>query len=371
MPETRLLKTFISYEGIIFTLMFFVMFSLTNLIMIDFSGIREVVTSQNPLIIIILSIITAYLLNHSKIVFSKYKNIFLCIWGVYVLSVIISMCVNQNILIDEIIILLMISFVMLFQLPRPLLFFIIMGALFSLPFLLLSDITLNESGATAVLVITAGLIMVPKTNRAVLLYLLPASALVLTVTTSRTSLIMYAVIMLIYLCYINLFVIDRKKGAQYLAAAAAVLVLIAGVFIKPLYQFFTVESITADGIDLNELTSTRFNVWLEIVRESSLFGHGMSYLDFSMLPHAHNIFIDTLGRYGIITTVLFVGVMLFASVIGFIVHTTPVIGIYMLGFIMIGLTEYNYLFLFDYCAPIIILFVFISYSLTMFSKYKF
>ncbi|HIW12367.1 MAG TPA: hypothetical protein H9891_04330 [Candidatus Salinicoccus stercoripullorum] len=51
----------------------------------------------------------------------------------------------------------------------------------------MSDITLNESGATLELVFAFGLIFMPKANKAMTGYVLPTLALPVLITTSGTA----------------------------------------------------------------------------------------------------------------------------------------------------------------------------------------
>lgn len=364
MSKIKWFYAFQTYEGLVFTLMFFIMFSLTHLVMIDFLNMRELITSQNPLMIVILMIILTYLIKNSKIKISKRKMWFLYLWGTYLLFIVLSMLINDNFFIDEIIMWLLLTVMLLYQFHFNLMLFIIAGAFGSLPILLLSDITLNESGVTALLIFVTGLLFLPKTNQALLLYMLPTAAFLFTVTTSRTAIFLYFFLMIIYLCYINLVINEAGKGLKIVGIIFGAILIGIVLFFQKIYRFFTVDSLTYQGIDIYELTSTRSNVWFQVVDDSTIFGHGISYLDYSLLLHAHNIFIDTLGRYGIITLILFIMVMVSAIIIGFAANQLPVIGIYMLIYALVGMTEYNYLFLFDYSTPIILFFVFLSYSLS-------
>lgn len=342
MPDSKVFQVFNSETGIMFTLMFFVMFSLANLILIDFMGINEVVTNLNPLIIIILSIILVYLIKNSRIEFSRVKKAFLYVWTAYIISMLFSMAINNYIYVDEVAIWIMISIILLYQFPFRLLVCIIAGALGALPWLLLSEPAVNEFGLNGVLVITAGFILLPKTNRAVLLYILPSVSFLLTVSPSFSAIFLYGVILVVYLGYINLFLKERKKTVKFFSIAVGILVIIMSVFIEPAYHF--------------------------LIDEHSLLGGGSTYLDPSVAFQEKNIFTGTWVRYGAMTTILLTVITLSSIVIGFIVNKTPVIGIYMLIFILFGIAGYNnYLSLFEYCEPVTIFFSMLAYSLSILS----
>src|SRR5699024_2326090 len=135
------------------------------------------------------------------------------------------------------------------------------SALISLPALLLQPHVLNETGATFVLVYTAGLIFMPKKNMAMLYYGLPAFALLMVMTESRTAIAVFIVVTILQLIHINLY---RKSGThkkRFFIALAFVLVLLAIIFLRPIYRFFIGGSITTDGVDLDHLTSGRYEPW--------------------------------------------------------------------------------------------------------------
>lgn len=81
--------------------------------------------------------------------------------------------------------------------------------------------------------------------------------------------------------------------------------------------------------------------------------------------HVHNIFLDTLGRYGVFTAVLFTVMLASVLIIAFISVKTFNIGLYIFTFILIGMFEYNYLFMFLYFSQVVLLFVVGSYLITV------
>ena len=169
-------RIFTSYEGILLTFIFTLIFIITNLVMVDFAGVQALITGQGqtPFFILILIVILAYLFKNSKIDIKGGRFLFVIIWNVYVLSIFISMIVNQDFVWTEALVLVMLSVMFLFRVPRELLTIMVVSALISLPALLLQPILLNETGATFVLIYTAGQMFLPRHNKAMSYYSLPA-----------------------------------------------------------------------------------------------------------------------------------------------------------------------------------------------------
>ncbi|HLQ97576.1 MAG TPA: O-antigen ligase domain-containing protein, partial [Candidatus Dormibacteraeota bacterium] len=91
MTKQDMKRRFTSYEGFLFTLIFTLIFIITNLIMIDFRSIQNTVTGQTPFYILIILAILAYLYKNSAVEMTKPRVIFLGFWILYVLSMFISM----------------------------------------------------------------------------------------------------------------------------------------------------------------------------------------------------------------------------------------------------------------------------------------
>ncbi|MCD2136425.1 O-antigen ligase family protein [Salinicoccus halitifaciens] len=365
MDMQEMKRIFSSNEGIVLTFIFTLIFIITNLIMVDFAGVQELIIGQDqtPFFILILIVILAYLFKNSKVEMNQTRFLFITVWSLYVLSIFISMVVNRDFVWTEGFVLVMLSVMFCFRLPRELLTIIVISALISLPALLLQPHVLNETGATFVLIYTAGLMFLPRSNKAMLYYGLPAFALLLVMTHSRTAIAVFVVVTVIQLIYINLYQKSGRDRRRFFIVLAAVLLGVIIAFIRPIYNFFIGGSITSDGTDLNQLTSGRFEPWMHVVDNMSWFGEGRDYIDFTSLLHVHNIFFDTLGRYGLITTLLFTVLLIGALIIALRSVRTFHIALYIFTFILIGMTEYNYLFMFVYFSPVILLFAIVSYMI--------
>lgn len=356
-------RIFTSNEGIVLTFIFTLIFIITNLVMVDFAGVQALITGQGqtPFFILIFIVILAYLFKNSKVDLKGGRFLFLIIWNLYVLSIFISMIVNKDFVWTEALVLVILSVMFLFRVPGELLTIMVVSALISLPALLLQLILLNETGATFVLIYTAGLMFLPRHNKAMSYYSLPAFLLLLLITHSRTAIAVFVVVTIIQLSFINLYRREKKHQKNFLLTLLVSGLIPLIIFFHPLFGFFTIGGLGSEGIDWNQVTKGRYEPWMHVVDNMSWFGEGRDYIDFTSLLHVHNIFFDTLGRYGIITTVLFTVLVIGALIIALMSVRTFHLALYIFTFILIGMTEYNYLFMFVYFSPVILLFVIVSH----------
>src|SRR5699024_7334912 len=141
-------------------------------------------------------------------------------------------------------------------------------------------------------------------------YFLPTLALLLIITESRTAIGVSMLVTLLQLGYINLYGRGSRHRKRFFITLGSGISLLILVFIRPIYRFFIGCSITRDGVHLGQLTSGRFGPWMHVLENMSFFGAGRDYIDFTELLHVHNIFLDTLGRYGVMTTILFTAILI-------------------------------------------------------------
>ncbi|WP_271400394.1 O-antigen ligase family protein [Salinicoccus roseus] len=352
-----------TYEGSIFTMIFALLFIVTNLYMIDYKSMQSLIESQDPFMILILFAILVFLSKNSVIDLNKYRVSFLVLWGLYVATITLSMLMKDHFVWSEMLIWLMLTAVLMYRVPSRLVTYLIIAALFSLPALLMIDHTLNESGATLVFVFTAGLLLMPKKNAYMLFYMLPAFIMLNIITTSRTAMAAFIAVVLIQLAWINLSGASRTQKKWFAGVVGGLVAITLVVFFHPIYEFFIGHYAINKGFTLNTFTSGRYVLWETIWAKKEWFGQGHGYFDFTELLHAHNIFFDTLGRYGILAALLFVLVLGAACVIALARRNFGIL-LYFAIFIFIGLFEYNYLFMFVYFSPIVLLFVLMAYLLT-------
>src|SRR5699024_11735536 len=117
MDRQKMNQAFMSHEGLVFTAAFTLIFIVTNLIMIDYRGLQRLMTNMDPFTILALGAILAYLYKNSKITFSKNKNRFLLVWGLYVLSVFASMLIAGHFVWTEAVVWMLLTVMFLYRIP--------------------------------------------------------------------------------------------------------------------------------------------------------------------------------------------------------------------------------------------------------------
>ncbi|WP_051683095.1 O-antigen ligase family protein [Salinicoccus luteus] len=363
MARVNVERAYFTYEAFVFTTVFTLLFMATNVFMIDYRNIQSLVSSQEPFMILILAAILVFLYKNARISLSPLRKSFLALWGLYVGSLFLSMMIADHFVWTEALILLMVTAVLFYRVPGRLVVYLIISALISLPTLLLIDHTLNESGATLVLVFTAGLLIMTRTNRAMIFYMLPTFLILNLITTSRTAIITYVFIAFLQLAWINLYKTPVKQKKWFVGIVTGGFGIILLLFGRTIYQFFVGSSLSGGGFGWNDFTSGRYILWTTVWDNKQWFGEGHTYFDFTDLLHAHNIFFDTLGRYGIIPLILFILVLGAVCILSMTKYTLGIL-LYFGAYIFIGMFEYNYLFMFVYFSPIVLLFIFMAYILT-------
>ncbi|MCG7333036.1 O-antigen ligase family protein [Salinicoccus roseus] len=356
-------RAYFTYEAIVFTTVFTLLFMVTNIFMIDYRNLQSMIASQDAFMILMLAAILIFLYKNARISLSPLRKMFLTLWGLYIGSLFLSMIIAGHFVWTEALILLMVTAILFYRIPGRLVVYLVIGALLSLPSLLLIDHTLNESGATLVLVFTAGLLLMPRTNRAMIFYMLPTFLVLNIITTGRTAIFTYLAIAFLQLAWINLYRTTETQRKWFLGGLGGLAVSILLFFARPLYRFFIGNNMDGGGIDLNDFTSGRYELWATVWHNRQWFGEGHQYFNFTELIHAHNIFFDTLGRYGIIPLILFILVLGVVFLLSMTKYTLGIL-LYFGAYIFIGLFEYNYLFMFVYFSPIVLLFIFMAYILT-------
>ncbi|GAB3063672.1 O-antigen ligase domain-containing protein [Salinicoccus sesuvii] len=364
MAKIDIHRSYFTYEALLFIAIFTLLFMGTNIIMMDYRGIQNTIASQDPFMILILGAILAFLYKNSTFSWTPLRKMFLILWGLYITSIFLSMLIADHFVFTEVLILLMVTVILAYKIPKQLIIYLVLAALLSLPFLLIVDYTLNESGATLVMVVTAGFLIVPRTNRAMILYLLPSFLLLSLITTSRSAIGTFLLITAFQLAWINLYQTSIKQKKWFFGTAIGVIVIGLVIFAGRIYQFFIGASLEREGYFWNDLTSKRYELWATVWNNRQWFGEGHSYFNFTDLLHAHNILFDTLGRYGIITLVLFVLILALVWLLSITKYTLSIF-LFMTAYLFIGMFEYNYLFMFVYFSPIILFFVLTAYMLTL------
>src|SRR5699024_10541787 len=120
-------RSLFTYEGVVHTLMFALIFTLTNLVMIDFAGLQTDVTGQGPFFILMLAAILVYQYKNSYIALSRVRIIFLSLWLLYVLSMGISMVTANHFVWTEAVNLMLITLIFCFRMPKSLVHYLVLG----------------------------------------------------------------------------------------------------------------------------------------------------------------------------------------------------------------------------------------------------
>lgn len=232
-------QSLFTYEGIVFTLIFTLLFSTAHLIMIDAGGLGSLIKTEAPLYILIFTVIFIYLQRNSKVVFTSMKFGFYSIWIVYILSVFITDFAAGDFSLIEAAVYILISLIFLYKIPSELLMFLLTGGVISGLLLLFGSEGSGVSVAAA-LILISGLILLPKNNQAFLFYLLPAAAVILTIPFSSTALITTGGIFTAHLILINILSSKRYISPVIVTLTAVIIFSAIYVFEKS----FTEENLT-------------------------------------------------------------------------------------------------------------------------------
>lgn len=149
---------------------------------------------------------------------SKPRIIFLVVWSLYVISMFVSTLVNRQFILPEALVILLLTVMFLYKMSKSFLLAITVSAVISRPVLLLQDHNLNESGSILVLIYTAAFIFLPRKNISILYAALPTLALLPIITTSRTAIIVFILVTVMHLVFINWHQRSKLYGNKFLIA---------------------------------------------------------------------------------------------------------------------------------------------------------
>lgn len=311
-------RVLLTYEGIVFTLIFTLLFGVTNLIMIDYDNMQAIITSETPFFIIIFFAILVYLIKNSKVTFNKTKIAFYIIWLLFALSLILSPAAAGNFSWTGVVVLILISLIILFKIPVELVLFVLLGALISSLILLFADASVNGASVSMVLILIAGLMLIPKTNQAFLFYLLPSIVLIFTMSADSTVLITFTVIFTVQLIIINFSSVFKNYNNLLIIGLTGLILLIS----IPLYQNITGQ----------QNTDPIFNMILE--------------------------------NYGIITLVLFFTLIAFTTALAIPFDALTNISLYIISMIIIIIFKPEYFLIDTVITPVVVLIVLLSVFLS-------
>lgn len=224
-----------TYEGIVFTLIFTLLFSTAHLIAIDFGGLGSVVQNDTPLYILIFTAIFIYLQRNSKIIFTGMKLGFYVIWLLYILTIHINDFSSGEFSWTKTAVYILISLIFLYKIPSELLVFLISGGVIS-GFILLGGTDGSGVSVAAALILSSGLLLLPKDNQALLFYLLPAVSVILIIPFSSTALITMAGIFLSYFVLINI-----SPTGRYITPVTVTITAVIIFTVNFIYQNFVLQ----------------------------------------------------------------------------------------------------------------------------------
>jgi len=112
-----------------------------------------------------------------------------------------------------------------------------------------------QSSSTLVLIFTAAFIFHPRKKIFILYKILLILALLLFLTISRTAIIMFMLVTVLQLVFINWHQRSKLYGNKFLIALGFIFLILFAVFAWPLYRFFTMGGISTNSIDLIQLTN--------------------------------------------------------------------------------------------------------------------
>lgn len=236
MDYLRKYQSLLTYEGIIFTLIFTLLFGLSHLIMIDFSSIQTVIVSETPFFIVIFTAILAYLFRNSEITFTKVKTVFYITWILFTLSIVISSIAAGDFSWTRATVFVFISLIFLYKIPMELVTFMLVGALIS-SFVLMAGTIESGASVSVTLILIAGLILIPKSNKVFFIYVLLSSALFITIPFNSATFITLAAIFIAQLVIINAAAIMNNY-------INPLIVLLTGVLIFTANLLFSRQSAT-------------------------------------------------------------------------------------------------------------------------------
>lgn len=226
MNHLRKYQSLLTYEGIIFTLIFTLLFGISHLIMIDFSSIQTVIVSETPFFIVIFTAVLAYLFRNSEITFTKVKTVFYIIWILFTLSIVISNIAAGDFSWTRAIVFVLISLIFLYKIPLELVMFMLVGALIS-SLVLMAEIQESGTSVSVVLILIAGLILIPKSNKIFFTYVLLAATFLITIPFNSAAIITLSGIFIAQFVIINVSTIMTNYINLLIVLLTAMLIFTA------------------------------------------------------------------------------------------------------------------------------------------------
>lgn len=153
---------------------------------------------------------------------------------------------------------------------------------------------------------------------------------------SRTALLTFSLVAILHI-----YLIIKKKSTNYIVLIRKlVTVFLVFVFIIYSYDYAVNLLFNKWGPTTQDLTSGRADIWLTTIKSGiTYFGNGEDYYTiFYNLRDSHNIFIQVLGTYGIISFIFFLLIFLYIMIKSFMTRNIEYI-FFFVGFFVLGLAE--------------------------------
>lgn len=279
-----------------------------------------------------------------KISFSVPRNkiIFFILWQLFILTVFVSKNMHGTFNLTE---------YLLYSLLIPVSFFsiniikyknifMIASLLSVIPFLYF----LTASNTLAILIWVSGLslliLLLEKNMKDKYIYLsMMIISILLFVTRSRATLISFLFISLFLVIITTL----RKKNNSYLSLALKILTYIALLIIVYFFYDNILDLIFNKKENTSyDLTSGRSYMWEYTIQTGiTMFGNGENYFEYMYsISDAHNIFIQILGSYGLISLILFIIITLYIIIKSISLYKESfTFIIFFLAFYILGIAE--------------------------------
>lgn len=302
------------------------------------------------------SIILAFFVFRISFIISKQKLIFLIIWELLILTIFLSNYLNGKFIFIEFIlysILIPVSYfsVNIIKNKKVLIISFIISVI---PFFYI----LGTGNALGMLLCVFGIVLInfinnkQIDNKETFIYsIILLVGILIFITNSRTSLITFTTVSAIQV--LVLFVKNSKSMFS---------------IVKKVFFVFTISILLYASLDylnnllFNKFTNTskdissgRVDIWQHIITTKvNVFGNNIDYFYSYGIRDAHNIFIQVLADYGILSFIFFVLLFLFIVIKSIRIKKLDYL-LFFLGYFLLGLTE-NVLFINNRLIAIDILF---------------
>ncbi|MFS1511129.1 O-antigen ligase family protein [Chengkuizengella sp. SCS-71B] len=277
--------------------------------LVSFSSFRlnEFVTDRYLLVFVLLILLFSYIRWRSP-----YNLQFLVIWFLFIISILFSKIINEEYNLIDIFVL-MVFVPWLFRIERRYLYLLCWSTTIAfIPFIFEYGVNgFNSYGITTALI---------GINTAILLYLsnrqnsFRISVLILITTVlliylrSRTALISFLIGGFVLIYFSINKIKSKKKFFYYILFSTSII----------LFCYFYLDAISnlifnKWQVSEEDITTGRAEIWTYLFsNDISIFGKGSSYF-WNTFEHmdAHNIFMQLLGRYGLVSMVLFLVLVLY------------------------------------------------------------